>query len=258
MGVMYSLLTTLLRPTVLLFLLAVLGVANLWRKPGPTRRRLLLATVPLGLLLACSLPAVALLAMGSLEWQYRPLKQRPADAQAIVVLSGYVQPPAAGQAHWELGEDTLARCFRAAELYHEGSPCPVVVSGGKVSPADPGPLMAPLMRDFLVGQGVCPDDVIVEDQARTTHENAINSCKLLRERGIEKVILVTDAAHMLRAAGCFEKEGVAVVPCGCRHRTLHFDGRLEDFLPSGRALVRCDVVAHEWLGVLWYKLQGRM
>src|SRR5271166_5833333 len=116
---MYRLLVDLAQPTVLLGLLSLLALANLWRKRRETRRRLLLMTVPLVLLALWCTPVVSYLALGSLEWAYPPLEERPNDAEAIVVLSGYarVLDPAGKQV--ELGEDTLYRCLRAAEVYHQ-------------------------------------------------------------------------------------------------------------------------------------------
>jgi len=52
---------------------------------------------------------------------------------------------------------------------------------------------------FLVKLGVPATDVLVEDRSRTTSENAVETQKLLALRGISKILLVTDAAHDLRA-----------------------------------------------------------
>jgi hypothetical protein len=86
----------------------------------------------------------------------------------------------------ELGEGTLRRCVKAVELYRQGKACPVLVSGGKVNPDDPGPTCTEAVRDFLIRVGVKADDVILEGRSRDTYENAVESCKLLRERGCGK------------------------------------------------------------------------
>lgn len=253
---MYRLLVDLARPTVLLSLLAALALANLWRKRQESRRRLLLLTVPFVLLFVWCLPVTSYLALGSLEWSQPPLEERPADAEAIVVLSGYLRVLDEKGTQVELGEDTLYRCLKAAEVYHEGKPCPVVVSGGKVDSATPGPSLAAAMRDFLREQGVAASDLIVEDRSRTTYENAVESCRLLDERGIHKIVLVTDAAHLRRAVACFHKQGADVVPCGCRYRALGIDWA-RAFLPDPAAARGCRDACHEWLGIGWYRLNGR-
>jgi uncharacterized SAM-binding protein YcdF (DUF218 family) len=255
---MYQLVTTLAQPALLLSLALVLGMANLWRKRRETRRRLALVTVPLVLLAVWSTPVVGYLAFGSLEWPYPPLTERPADAEAIVVLSGYVSVLNEEGTQFELGSDTLYRCLRAVEVYRQGKRCPVLVSGGKVDAAAPGPTLAAAMHQFLQQQGVAEDDLIDEDRSGTTYENAVESCRLLRERGLHKIVLVTDAAHLYRAADCFRKQGADVVPCGCRYRAARMDWSVWAFVPDAAAAGGPQEAVHEWLGVLWYRLHGRI
>src|SRR5262249_38597302 len=134
----YDFLTRLLQPHLVLWLVAALALASLWRKRREAPGRLLLVTVPFALLTARPTPAVNWLAMRSLESPFPPLEARPADAGAIVVLSGAVQFHDDEGKRFDLAEDTMARCVKAAELYHEGPRCPVVVSGGKVHADAPG------------------------------------------------------------------------------------------------------------------------
>jgi uncharacterized SAM-binding protein YcdF (DUF218 family) len=253
---MYRLLVDLAQPTVLLVLLTLVALANLWRKRQEGRRRLLLVTIPFVFLALLCMPAASYLALGSLEWSYPPLAERPADVQAVVVLSGDIHPLNEEGTRVELGEDTLYRCLKAAEVYHQGKQCRVVVSGGKVDPAMPGPSLAEAMGNFLRGQGVAANDLIVEDRSQTTHENAVESCRLLNERGIHKIVLITDAAHLNRAAACFRKQGAEVVPCGCRYRALGIDWSLPAFLPNPAAARGVQDACHEWLGIAWYRLHG--
>ena len=158
----------------------------------------------------------------------------------------------------ELGEESLYRCLHAARLYHRGEPCPVLVSGGKVDPDRPGPTLADLMRDFLLRLGVAEEDLIVEGRSRTTYENAVESAALLREHGIEKIQLVADAVDLLRAALCFRKQGLDVLASGCNYRATGWRWRLFGFLPSPGAAKAVERVTHEWLGVAWYWLRGRI
>ncbi len=255
---MYRLLTDLAQPAALLVLLTALAVANLWRKPRVGRRRLLLLTIPFVLLLVWCTPVVGYLTLGSLEWRYPPLDKRPEDVEAIVVLSGYVRVLDEEGTQVELGEDTLYRCLRAAEVYRQGKPCPIVVSGGKVDADAPGPALAVVMRDFLRQQGVADGDLIVEDRSRTTYENAVECCRLLNERGIHRIVLVTDATHLGRASACFRKQGADVVPCGCRYRAARLEWSVPTFLPDPAAARGSAEACHEWLGTAWYRLCGRM
>lgn len=112
------------------------------------------------------------------------------------------------------------------------------------------------MRDFLGDRGIDEADLIVEDRSRTTHENAVECRRILESRRIRKVVLVTDATHMLRALGCFRKQGIEAVPSACAHRATQFPWGLSDFLPSVNAVPNHELVLHEWLGLAWYWLRG--
>src|SRR5207237_10847226 len=83
-----------LQPYAILFLVTGFALLRLWHRRQETRARLLWVSLPFAILFVISLPAVADLVLGSLEWKYPPLGERPADVQAIVVLASYVYPPA--------------------------------------------------------------------------------------------------------------------------------------------------------------------
>jgi uncharacterized SAM-binding protein YcdF (DUF218 family) len=255
---MYHFVAGLLQPFTLVVLFTGLALANLWRKRREARGRLLAVTVPFVALAVFCTPAVGYLALGTLEWHHPPLFERPADAGAIVVLAGYVFPPDRTRPRAVPAEDTYYRCLKAAELYHQKWPCPVVVSGGKVDPHMPGPACATVMYDFLRQLGVNAADLIVEDGSRTTYENAVACRSLLDHRGIRKIVLVTEATHLDRAAACFRKQGLDVVPGGCHYRATRFEGSPLAFVPSPGAAATCHRVWHEWLGTCWYWLWGRI
>jgi uncharacterized SAM-binding protein YcdF (DUF218 family) len=214
--------------------------------------------VPLVIFTIACMPAVAYLAIGSLEWYYPPRLDRPEQVEAIVVLSGGMRPPNEVRLRAELSEDTLVRCVEGIRLYHQAEPCPIVVTGGKVDPNTPGPALAEMMREFLLAQGVAPEDLLVEDRARTTFENARFTAELLRERDIHRIVLVTDAMHMLRAQRCFLAQGIEVEPFGCRYRATQSGWSPGNFLPSPGAARGIQQAAHEWLGIIWYWLHDRI
>jgi uncharacterized SAM-binding protein YcdF (DUF218 family) len=253
---MYHVVVALVQPFVVLYLVAGLLMLRLWRRQRERRRSYLILITSFCILFFCSTPLASSLALASLEWFYPPPQQRPEDAQAIVIMAGYVHPADGTRRHSQLGPDTLYRCLEGTELYHLGQPCPVLVSGGKV--VDTSPACAPLMRDFLVKLGVPATDILVEDQSRSTWENAVESYKLLKPRGISKVLLVTDAAHLFRAERCFRNRGMEVVPWGCHYRAKVFPLELSHLLPSPTGGAGLDEATHEWLGLAWYWLHGRI
>ena len=97
-----------------------------------------------------------------------------------------------------LGGGSHDRPERAAELFREQAAPRILVSGlgdGKI------------YRRFLTESGVPSRLIQIEDQSRTTKENAIDTIKLLRQQRAHRVIIVTSWYHSRRALACFEHYG---------------------------------------------------
>jgi uncharacterized SAM-binding protein YcdF (DUF218 family) len=246
----------LLQPFSVLLMLTGLGVLNLWRRRAEPRWRLVLVTAPVVLLILVSTRAVVYFALGSLEWSYQESYVRPAGAEAIVVLSGYVRPPTRTCPQARLGEDTLNRCLHAAELYFQKPRCLVVLSGGRMEADKLGPTLAEAMADFLARYGVAREDLLRETRSRSTYENAAETWKLLEPRGIRRIVLVTDAMHLRRAEGCFRTQGFEVIASGCDYRASEFEWSPASFLPSVGAVRDMQRVLHEWVGIVYYRVRG--
>jgi uncharacterized SAM-binding protein YcdF (DUF218 family) len=253
---MYRAINELLRPYTLLILIVACCAVWAWRRRD-SRWALRVLIVALVILLALSIPAISYLAFATLEAKTAPLAEVPADTEAIVVLSGGLWPPTPKQPRALPGEETMYRCLAAADLYR-GRPCLVVVSGGTVERRDNEPPLAHVMSDFLVQLGVDADDMVLEDRSRTTYENALESQRMLQRLGRRRVVLVTDALHMPRAAACFRRVGLEVTEAPCHFITGKFDWKLGSFLPSAGAARGDERVLHEWLGIAWYWLKGRI
>jgi uncharacterized SAM-binding protein YcdF (DUF218 family) len=254
----YEFVVGLLQPHPILCLLVGWALFRLWRKRKEPTRRLWPLLLPLFLLALLSTPAVGHLAALSLECGYPPVEERSADAQAVVVFSAGLILPEGPRIRAELDEDSLKRCLLAARLYSGGRPCPVLVSGGRVNPESDGPAPAAVMGDLLLQLGVRPSDLVLEERSRTTYENAVESARLLKERGIVRVALVVDAVDMPRAAACLRKQGVEVLPAPCHFRAAGFPDTPDAFLPSPSGAGGVQRAWHEWLGMLWYRLHGRL
>ncbi|MFY9514018.1 MAG: YdcF family protein [Rubrivivax sp.] len=94
-----------------------------------------------------------------------------------------------------------------------------------------------------------------ETLSRDTNENAARSLTLLRDAGIERIVLVTHDFHMRRSIAAFERAkqraGITMeimpAPMG-----LDAPGRLRfvDWLPSRSGFAETQFVLHEWIGRL--------
>jgi uncharacterized SAM-binding protein YcdF (DUF218 family) len=253
---MIDLLRLMLQPFTLLRLLTGLGLLLLWRQ-RERPRRLWWVTAPYLLLTVVATPAMGLLALATLERGHPPALDRPADVQAIVVLGSTVAHHDPVLSRSQLDGPSLDRTWQAYRLYRLRAPRPVVVSGGKPSPGEPGPPCAELMAAELRRLGVPDRDVLVEGASRNTYENAVESARLLREQGLTHIVLVSDAHHLPRAAACFRAQGLEVVPSGCRHRFANWHASPADFVPSLGGLSAFHEAAHEWAALAVYWARGR-
>lgn len=254
---MYSSIQYLLDPFVVCVLLTAIAFIVIWMRDRQFRRPLLLVAVPFGALVVICTPAFAWLLAASLEWPSPPLETRPAECEAIVVLSGYARPEGYGQPEPELAEDTYSRCLQAARLYRQGPPCLVIASGGTVSDGESQVILGRVMRQTLEQQGIARSDLLTEEVSQNTYENASETAKLLHNRGVRRIVLVTDAMCLRRAEQCFVAQGFQVTSAGCRYRAKRFRWSPSNFVPNPSAATLAARVVHEWVGIAWYACTGK-
>jgi uncharacterized SAM-binding protein YcdF (DUF218 family) len=197
-------------------------------------------------LLATPLVAAALLA--GLE-PPAPLDETTArEAQAIVVLAADLAARTPEYRGPTIGALTVERMRYGARLQRLTG-LPLLVTGGVLFRNTP-PLAAVMAESFAEDFGVKVR--WVEPTARTTEENAAFSAALLRQDGISRVLLVTHAWHMPRAALAFAAAGLEVIPAPTMF--VRPATQLRGLLPSATALRNSYFALHEWLGLAWYRL----
>jgi uncharacterized SAM-binding protein YcdF (DUF218 family) len=96
------------------------------------------------------------------------------------------------------------RVERAASAFHEGLAPVLVVSGGR---RWSGVLEADALARALAERGVPSAALLLERESRTTHENAVQTARLLRPSGRRSVGIVTCDWHLRRALYCFRRAG---------------------------------------------------
>jgi len=249
-----KLLAPLLSPLTLAVLLAVCSLLA-W-----THRRiairLLIASVTFLVVFSSTIPSSAL--VRSLEDQYPDSGMEVPAAQAIVVLGGAIRMPS-GSHHATALVESSDRILTAFRLYRAGKAPLVFCSGGnspmagqtgKTPEAD---WMAALLREWNIPQSA----IRLEGQSINTRENAVRSYRMLAPLGVHRILLVTSAMHMPRAAGAFRKAGFVVVAAAA---DFHSGWGEPNFLSlwSLRAdnLVDTEEALHEWLGIGIYRLRG--
>ena len=129
----------------------------------------------------------------TMNWRAVPTDLPDDDSLCIVVL-GY-RLSASGQMERELTGrlETAQRCI---EAYPHAW---VLVTGGPTAPKVPENTEADLMAQWLVDHGTDAEQILIENKAMTTSENAVYSGALLRQHPeITQVMVVTSDYHMQR------------------------------------------------------------
>jgi len=259
---MRSIVSDLIDPVLLLTLLGLFLLLALWRRRAQTGSGSVLFMTLIYLLtaFACT-PYGAHLLLRELERPFPPLASRPDDLDAVVVLGGALNAGPDPKTLGELGADSLRRCVYAAQLYHDGTRIPIVVSGGNLDPDRFEFSIAEAMREFLIDLGVPEENIVLEDRSKNTMENATFTARILQERKLRRVALVTDGSHLKRAERCFRLQpgDVDLVPCGTHYRAIRSPldrrHRWQAFIPCTWAADHCRAAIHEFAGMAWYAWQ---
>jgi uncharacterized SAM-binding protein YcdF (DUF218 family) len=231
-------------------LLAIAGMISVWRSRERKRPWLAIAGI-VGLFLISYYPLAWLFTRPLESWyDTDPIPHQ--SAQALVVLSGGAYPPVPDRPYTLPETQTYERSRHTAWLYKNWKALPVLACGG-------GPYGEPLsfaMREVLEAEGVPPDKIWLETRSTSTYENAVYGCEILRRHGISQIVLVDEARFLPRAVACFRKQGMKVTPIAFNFTRLYWES--DDFLPTSRAIQMHGELVHEYLGLLWYRLRGRI
>jgi uncharacterized SAM-binding protein YcdF (DUF218 family) len=178
---------------------------------------------------------------------------KKAPRTAIVVLGGGHRDFAPEYGVSELPPRGIERLRYGVWLARQ-TELPMLFSGGRGHGARPGQSEAEIAarvaeRDF--GRPL----KWTESESRDTRENALRSVALLRQQGIERIVLVTHGYHMARSLANF-RSAIAIgstniqlvaAPMGIEPLAKP---RLLDFLPTAAGYTQVRLVLHEFVGRL--------
>lgn len=194
----------------------------------------------------------------------RVLERDPVNVQGKnykygVVLGGMVGYTEANRPAFYRSSD---RFLQALSLYADGTIEKIILSGGSGRLVDETRMEADLLKDYLVSIGFNEEDILVENQSRNTRENALYTALLLERLNVDydknPVLLISSAYHIPRAEACFRKAGVEpdVFPVdhyAAQTRRFHPDHLL---LPDSEILFQWEIIIHELVGMVMYKVAG--
>lgn len=215
------------------------------------------------LLLLCSNAWVSQSLVRSLEWQHLPQSPIP-NADAIVVLGGATKsafPPRPGVDLSEQGD----RVIYAAQLYRQKKAPIIILSGGRIDWRGSGASESADMAQILTSIGVPPEAIIQEPDSLNTYQNAVNVRKILQERQVKQILLVTSAMHMPRSLKIFQRQGIAAIAAPTdflvsenevQELTSSPKAAILNLLPDTDNLDQFTSALKEYIGLLVYSLRG--
>ena len=255
-----KLLPLFLYPLGLACVLMVVALVMSWRSPRWVPVPVALALI---VLLLGSNSWVANSLVRSLEWQQIPEKELP-TADAIVVLGGATKSAFPPRPAVDLSEEG-DRVLYGAQLYREGKAPLVIASGGRVDWRGGGPSESGDMAEVLETLGVPTSAILQDPSSLNTYQNAVNVRQIMKERGIQRVLLVTSAMHMPRSLRIFQRLGIEAIPAPTDFLVTKQEieepnnspqATLLSLLPDADRLQNTTRVLKEYIGTVVYRLRG--
>ncbi|MEO1351195.1 MAG: YdcF family protein [Cyanobacteria bacterium J06635_15] len=255
-----KLLPLLIYPLGLTCILLMLSLIWVWRQP---RRAAGAIATALMLLILSSNSWVSAQAVRSLEWQYVTPTDLP-KAEAIVVLGGSIHP-AMPPRPWVEMSDAGDRVLYGVRLYQAQKAPLIIFSGGRIDWNDGGSPEAEDMAEVATAMGVPASAIVNEGTSLNTYQNAVNVKAILKQRQLNKILLVTSAMHMPRSMAIFKKQGIDAIAAPTDYwvteRTFEeINGSLQasliHVLPDTESLHYLTRTLKEYIGFGVYRLKG--
>lgn len=231
-----------------------------WRSARPRRRGPKIA-LALGLLTYLALSNEALAQRGA-AWLAQPFgeltrRDVPPGRTAVVILgsSAFTFTDWNNNRYSVLDLMATERTLEGARVARLLNADWVIASGGHPDPADPDEPSGTVIRKTLLQLGIPDTRILVETESQTTHDEAVIVGRMLKTIGAEHTVLVTSAVHMRRSLGVFRAAGIDAIPAIARV-TSHASRSLFRYLPTQAGLDLSELVVHESVGLLYYRLRG--
>lgn len=254
-----KLLPIFIYPLGLASILLVIALILLWKRSQFTEIPLFLAVF---ILFIASNGVVSSYLVQSLEWQNIP--NGLPKAEAIVLLGGSTRSATYPRPMVEINEQG-DRVLYAAKLYLEEKAPIIIATGGRIRWLSNEQPESADMAQLLKLIGVPEDAIIQESASLNTYENAVNVRKILDEKGIKKILLVTSALHMPRSLAIFQHLGIDTIAAPTDFSLTYSDleslnqslpAIILNSLPNASYLEQTTKALKEYIGIFVYRLKG--
>ena len=151
----------------------------------------------------------------------------------------------------------INRLSETMELVQSGKVKKVILSGGIGGLSRIRDYEMEHVKDFLL-ENQWPDSILLtEINSKNTYENARNVKYILDSlKMTSKVLLITSALHMPRAAACFKKQGIDIDSYPADYLQRDQLEYLEYIFPDPECLGEWESIMREWIGKKVYRWKG--
>lgn len=241
----------LIDPTCWIFMTLLLAIFA--KKPGWRKTGLISAFL---FFLLFTNPIMANWVLRMWEYPYTPKDELPL-VETAVVLGGMTQDHTSSpdQINFSPSAD---RIMEPLTLYQDGLIQKIIISGGSGELTGARESESSFLKELSITLGVRPKDLLIDTLSRNTHENAVETKKILENMHEEDrpVLLVTSAFHMRRSLLCYQKEGIEVIPYAVDYQSQEFDWNPSWIMPTGYYLDTWRMLIKEWVGLQAYRMAG--
>lgn len=244
-----------LAPTHCAIFLGALGSALLYTRAARWGRRL--AAISAVVLLAMAFGPVGNFLAAPLEARFPPPPGDMPAPDGIIVLGGSVDDKLSADLNRTVIVDAPERLTAPIVLRRKYPNARIIFTGGSAALRGGDYSEAQAVQRFWRDVGLDTGDILYEARSRNTHENALYTRELAQPKPGERWLLITSAMHMPRSVGIFRQVGFPVIAYPVDFRTKGNMWRLIMPRFATKALGLVDFAAHEWAGLVAYRLTGK-
>lgn len=150
------------------------------------------------------------------------------------------------------------RLIQAVDLYKSQKVKKILLTGGSGYLLNQDFKESDVLRKVLLTMAVADSDIVIENKSRNTYENAKMTSEILKTNKYgSSFLVITSAFHIRRTKACFDKQDIMAdyYPVDEHSGALQLTPD-KMFMPNEGALIGWNLLIHEWIGLVSYKVAG--
>lgn len=221
------------------------------------RAALLLHALGGALLLICGFTPLGNILLLGLTERFPVWHAAAGAPDGIIVLGGSIDPETTLYRGMIEADGSAERLFAMLDLARRYPNAKIVFTGGSNNLVGSKRGEAPVAGQLLEEYGLAKDRVLLEQESRTTEENAEFTRRLAQPVPGQRWLLVTSAFHMPRSIGLFRAVGFEVEAYPVDFRSRGWPNAAIPNSSLALNLARMDTAIHEWVGLVVSRIAGR-